>query len=104
MKQAQCSPVCVVILVCDSMAKVSQLLNPFVPFCLDHLSSLSHGCDKEDEEKGKADFPCVIREQRQEADSLHCQECVQLGRISPLISWQIISFIFSVATINILEP
>lgn len=90
--------------VSDSMAKISQMINLFVPFCLDHTPSLSHGYEEEDEERGKADFPCVIREQRQEVDSLHCQECVQLGRISPLISWQIISFVFSVATINILQP
>lgn len=84
MKQAQHSPVCAVILVCDSMAKVSQVLNLFVPFCLDHLSSLGHGCDKEDEEeKGKADFLCVIREQRQEANSLHCQELCTAGENQP---------------------
>lgn len=87
----------------DSMAKVSQVINLFIPFFLDHILNLSHGCVEEDEERGKVDFPCVIRQQRQKAHSLHCQKCVQLGRISPLISRQIISFVFSVATINILQ-
>lgn len=83
------------------MAEVSQEITFFF---LNHIPCLRHGCEEEDEERGKAGLPCVIREQKQEADSLHCEKCVQLGRISPLISWQKIGFIFSVATINILQP
>lgn len=78
-------------------------IKPLVPFPLDHILYLRQGSEGEDEEGGEADWPCVIKEQRQEAVCLHCQKCVELGRISPPVSWQIISFLFSMRTINVLQ-
>lgn len=78
-------------------------IKPLVPFPLDHILYLRQGSEGEDEEGGEADWPCVIKEQRQEAVCLHCQKCVELGRIGPPVSWQIISFLFSMRTINVLQ-